>query len=199
VGEPEVGGAVGGAVAGAAGRTGAWQPADWTAVLRARRRGLVLTAVGLPVALAGLLAVLSAVQRALPTTYGWVLLGVAVAAGIAELWPLRNAGGRRQWAERTREDVLLRHALAAHESVGAERRDAVSRRAETHRSLGTVAPFGYALLVLLVAYLLLQNTATPVAVVGTVLAAVLAAVAVRLSLRRAAAARRWLADPLPPD
>jgi hypothetical protein len=36
-------------------------------------------------------------------------------------------------------------------------------------------------------------------VVGTVLAVALAAVAVRSSRRRGAAARRWLADPLPPD
>jgi TRAP-type mannitol/chloroaromatic compound transport system permease large subunit len=95
--------------------------------------------------------------------------------------------------------VLVSHALTAHESVGADRREQVTRRAQAQRSLASVAPLGYVLLVLLVAYLLVENTATLVAVVGTVLAAALAAVAVRLSLRRGAAARRWLADPLPPD
>jgi hypothetical protein len=191
VGEPEVDGGVVRADADG------WEPADWTAVLRARRRGLVLTAVALPVALAVLLAVLSVVQRALPTTYGWVLFGIAVAVAAVQLWPLGTADGRRQWDERSREDVLIGHALRAHESVGVERRDAVTRRAEAHSSLGTVAPLGYVLLVLLVAYLLFENTATVVAVVGTVLAAALAAVGARLASRRAAAARRWLADPLP--
>jgi hypothetical protein len=193
VGEPEVDG---GRVRADAGD--GWEPADWSAVLRARRRGLVLTAVGLPLLVAVLLVVLSVAQRALPTTYGWVLLGVAVVIGGLQLAPLRTAEGRAGWAERTREDVLLAHALGAHESVGADRRDAVTRRAEAHRSLAAVAPLGYVVLVLLVAFLLFRNTATVVAVVGTVLAALLAAVAVRLSLRRGAAARRWLADPLPP-
>jgi hypothetical protein len=128
-----------------------------------------------------------------------VLLGLAVLLGVVQLAPLRTAEGRRRWEERTREDLLLAHALRAHEGVGAERRDAVTRRAESERSLAVVAPLGYALLVLLVGYLLVQHTGTLVAVVGTVLAVVLAALAVRASRRRGAAARRWLADPLPPD
>jgi uncharacterized membrane protein (GlpM family) len=196
VAEPEVGAA---AVGVGAGTAGGWEPADWAAVLRRRRRGLVLTAVGLPVALAVLLAVLSVVQRALPTTYGWVLLGLAVVVGAVELWPLRTSAGRREWDARARADVLVTHALTAHDSVGADRRELVTRRAQAQRSLASVAPLGYVLLVLLVAYLLFENTATPVAVVGTVLAVALAAVAVRSSRRRGAAARRWLADPLPPD
>jgi hypothetical protein len=85
-------------------------------------------------------------------------------------------------------------------SVGADARDAVSERARTRISLAGAAVVGYPLFFLLVAFLLFNDGDLPgvAAPLGTLAAAALCAWALVGSRRRAAEARRWLADPQPP-
>jgi len=178
-----------------------WAPADWAAVLRRRRLAAAGGAVVLVAAVAGLVAGLSVLHSAPPTVAAWVLVGVAVLLALAILAPLLTPERRSRWEKRQRWAVLADHALAAHVSIGADARDAVSERARTRISLAGAAVLGYPLLFLLVSFLLWNDgdLPGPAVPVGALIAAGLCGWALVCSRRRAAAARRWLADPQPPE
>lgn len=168
--------------------------------LQRRRRGMVLTALGVLVGYAALIVVLSLVQSAPPTRYAWVLLGVVVVLVAVYLWPLRSAAARTVWADRGRRQGRIDAALHDHVSIGREERDEVTAQAEARRSLTTAAYLGYPLLVVFVAFLLFNADAVTgvAALLGTLVALALCGLALLRSRRRAAEARRWLDDPLPP-
>ena len=178
-----------------------WEPADWAAILRRRRLAVAGGAVVLVAAVAALVVLLSVLHSAPPTIAAWVLIGVAVLVALGILAPLLTAARRSSWAQRQRWAVLADHALAAHVSIGADARDAVSDRARTRISLAGAAVLGYPLLFLLVAFLLWNDgdLPGPAVLAGVLVAAVLCGWALVASRRRAAEARRWLADPLPPE
>jgi 4-amino-4-deoxy-L-arabinose transferase-like glycosyltransferase len=168
--------------------------------LQRRRRGMVLTALGVLVGYAALIVVLSLVQSAPPTRYAWVLLGVVVVLVAVYLWPLRSAAARTVWADRGRRQGRIDAALHDHVSIGREERDEVTAQAEARRSLTTAPYLGYPLLVVFVAFLLFNADAVTgvAALLGTLVALALCGLALLRSRRRAAEARRWLDDPLPP-
>jgi amino acid transporter len=169
--------------------------------LRRRRRGMVLTGVGVLAAYVVLVVVLSLVNSAPPTQYAWVLLGVVVVLVVAFLWPLRTPASRADWADRARRQARIDAALRAHASIGEDERDAVTAQATARRSLTTAGYLGYPLLALFVAFLLFNSGSLPglAALLGTVVVVVLCALALVRSRRRADEARRWLAEPLPPE
>lgn len=178
-----------------------WEPADWAAVLRRRRLSVAGGAAALVAGVAALVVLLSVLHSAPPTIAAWVLVAVAVVLALAILAPLLTAGRRARWEERQRWAVLADHALAAHVSIGADARDAVSERARTRISLAGAAVVGYPLLLLLVAFLLWNDGDLPglAVLAGVLIAVVLCGWALVASRRRAAEARRWLADPRPPE
>ena len=171
------------------------------AQVRCRRSGLVLIAVGVVLAYAAFVVVLSLVARAWPTVYAWVLFAVVLVLAAAFLWPLRNAAGRAAWDERTRRLIRVDLALREHVSLGEDERDDVTAAAQHRRQLAGPAWFGYPLLALFVAYLLFNSQAVSalVAGVGTLAAVVLCGLALLRSHRRDVEAKRWLAEPLPPE
>jgi hypothetical protein len=183
------------------------QPAaavDDAAVERAlgrRHRGMLLTALGVLAAYAALVVVLSLVQSAPPTRYAWILLGIVVVLCALYLWPLRTARTRADWTDRTRRLLRIDAALRAHVSLGAEERDEVTAQADARRSLATAAHLGYPLLAVVVAFVLYNahSLSGLAAWLGTVVVVVLCGLALLRSRRRAAEARRWLAEPLPPE
>ena len=171
------------------------------AEVRRRRRGLVLGAVVVVLGYLVFVGILSLVSQAPPTIYAWVLLGVVLVAAAALLWPLRTPAGRAAWDERTGRLVRSDAALRDHVSIGEDERDDVTASAQHRRQLTGLAWFGYPLLVLFVAYLLFNSDAvsTLVAWIGTLAAVVLCGLGLLRSRRRDQEAKRWLADPLPPD
>jgi hypothetical protein len=170
-------------------------------VLRRRRRGMVLTGLGVLAGYVVLLVGLSVVNSAPPTRYAWVLLGIVVVLVGLFLWPLRTAASRAGWADRGRRQARIDAALRAHAGIGEEDRDEVTAQATARRSLTTAAHLGYPLLALFVAFLLFNSGSLPTlaALLGTVVVVVLCALALVRSRRQAEEARRWLADPLPPE
>jgi hypothetical protein len=185
----------------AAEQPGLGDDARWTRAVRRRRRALVATCAAVLVVYGAFVVVLSLVQQARPTVYAWVLLGVVLVVAGVSLWPLRNAAERTRWEERTRQQLRIDHALHAHVSIGADDRDAVTAAAENRSSLSGAAHLGYALLALFVAFLLFNSRTINglVALLGTLAVLALCALGLRASRRRAAEARRWLAEPLPPE
>ena len=169
--------------------------------VRRRRRALVLGAVGVVLAYVLFLAAVSLVWRAWPTLYAWVLLAVVLVLAGASLWPLRTPEGRAAWDERTGRLVRIDAALRDHVSLGEDDRDDVTAAAQHRRQLAGPAWFGYPLLVLFVAFLLFNSDAISslVAWVGTLAAVVLCGLGLLRSHRRDVEAKRWLAEPLPPE
>jgi cell division protein FtsW (lipid II flippase) len=174
---------------------------DVATQVRRRRRGLVLGAVGVVLAYVAFLAVLSLVSRAWPTAYAWVLLAVVLVLAVGSLWPLRSPAGRAAWDERTGRLVRIEAALRGHTSIGGDERDDVTAAAQQRRQLAGPAWFGYPLLALFVAFLLADSDtiSTLVAWVGTLAAVVLCGLGLLRSRRRDREAKRWLAEPPPPD
>ena len=171
------------------------------AQVRRRRRALVLGAVGVVLAYVLFVTALSLVWRAWPTLYAWVLLAVVLVLATASLWPLRTSEGRVAWDERTGRLVRIDAALRDHVSLGEDDRDDVTAAAQHRRQLAGPAWFGYPLLVLFVAFLLFNSDAISslVAWVGTLAAVVLCGLGLLRSHRRDVEAKRWLAEPLPPE
>lgn len=172
-----------------------------TAQVRRRRRALVLGAVGVVLAYALFVVAVSLVWRAWPTAYAWVLLAVVLVLAAVSLWPLRTPEGRAAWDERTGRLVRIDAALRDHVSIGEDERDDVTAAAQHRRQLAGPAWFGYPLLVLFVAFLLFNSDtiSSPVAWVGTLAAVVLCGLGLLRSHRRDVEAKRWLAQPLPPE
>jgi MFS family permease len=170
------------------------------ALVRRRRRALVVMSLGLVAVVAIFLAALSVVEQAPPTLFAWILLGLVVVLAVGSLWPLRGAESRARWDERTRRLVRVETALRQHVSIGEEDRDAVTAAAQGRRSMAGAAWFGYPLLAVFVAFLLFNSTLPwPAALVFTLLAVVLCALGLLHARRRDREARRWLAEPLPPE
>jgi hypothetical protein len=169
---------------------------DVAAQVRARRRALVLGAVGLVVAYVAFLVVLSVVAGAWPTSYAWVLLVVVLVLAGAWLWPLRNPAARAAWDERTGRLVRIDAALRDGLSAGEDERDDVTAGARHRRQLTGLAWFGYPLLAVFVTFLLFNSDAiaAPVAWIGTLAAVVLCGLGLMRSYRRDVEAKRWLAQ-----
>jgi predicted tellurium resistance membrane protein TerC len=171
------------------------------AQVRRRRRALVLGAIGVVLGYVVFVGVLSLVWRAWPTVYAWVLLAVVLVLAAGTLWPLRTPEGRAAWDERAGRLVRIDAALRDHLGIGEDERDDVTAAAQHRRQLAGPARFGYPLLVLFVAFLLFNSDAvsTLVAWVGTLAAVVLCGLGLLRSYRRDVEAKRWLAEPLPPE
>lgn len=189
-----------------AGDVGAQQPAEPTsegvaAQVRRRRRALVLGALGVVLGYVAFVAVLSLVWRAWPTVYAWVLLAVVLVFAGASLWPLRTPQGRAAWDERAGRLVRIDAALRDHVSIGEDERDDVTAAAQHRRQLAGPAWIGYPLLVLFVAFLLFNSGSVSALVgwIGTLAAVVLCGLGLLRSHRRDVEAKRWLAQPLPPE
>jgi peptidoglycan/LPS O-acetylase OafA/YrhL len=177
------------------------QEAAWARAVRGRRRALVLTSLGVLGGYALFVVLLSLVQHAPPTWYAWVLLAVVLVLVAGSVWPLRSSGARAAWSGRTHRQIRIETALRNHVSIGEADRDEVTAEAESRRSLAASALVGYPLLALFVAFLLLNSGSIPGigVLLGTIAVVLLCALALRRSRRRAAEARRWLAEPLPPE
>lgn len=176
-------------------------PEAVAAQVRRRRRALVLGAVGVVLAYVAFVVALSLVWRAWPTRYAWVLLAVVLVLAAVSLWPLHMPEGRAAWDERTGRLVRIDAALRDHVSLGEDERDDVTAAARHRRQLAGPAWFGYPLLVLFVAFLLFNSDSVAVLVawVGTLAAVVLCGLGLLRSYRRDVEAKRWLAEPLPPE
>jgi hypothetical protein len=174
---------------------------DWAALVRRRRRALVGTWLGITGAYAALMVILSLTAGAWPTRYAWALLVVLLIGLVVSLWPLLSGARRARWTDRALDAVRIEHALQRHVSVGADYRDAVTEHAGNQASLAGAAILGYPLLFLLLAFLLFNDGDIPGlwALLGTLVAAALCGWALLASRRRGARARRWLAEPLPPE
>ena len=177
-----------------------WEPDDWAAILRRRRRldwlsagGLVLAAVLFPI-------VRLVLDRSLDLSF-WVFLAI-VLINAWETWQRhRTEEGRVRWERETGQKVRLGHALREHVSIGRDERDVVTARARAINRWAPAHVVGWPLLAVLTLVGIdadggQYRDARLVFGVGVSL---LCAILVFRAATRVRRARRWLADPLPRD
>jgi hypothetical protein len=177
---------------------GGWEPADWSACLRSRRRRQLATVVGL-VLLVGVVApVLRLIVLGRPPSLSyWFWVSFTLIFVVETVYSFVSASGRVQWERETRRNVRVSHALRHHVGIGAADRALVTERAQSIDTWSKVAFVGWPLVaVVFVAGMLDDQGPTMPLVVPVVLACILL---VARAVRRARRARRWLAHPLPRD
>ncbi len=177
----------------------AWEPADWSAVLRRRRRNeLAWLVVGVAVVITGVIG--RAVLQRSPSIWA-IVIAVAVALTVVQVAVSRyTARGSDAWEREARRACLVRHALRHHVSVGAADREHVTVSARRRR-------FWIPVLVVAVALSLVPGLLA-VSDEGVTRADVIFLVAwataicswpLWLCFRTWRDAVRWLVDPLPRD
>jgi hypothetical protein len=174
-----------------------WEPPEWAAVLRSRRRRQTAVAAGM-VALFGVVhPVLRLVvqDRPLGLMY-WVWLLIAVICVVEAVLSRVTAEGRAEWERDTRRDVRISHALRHHVGIGAADRSLVTERARTMNTWSQVAFVGWPLLAVVFVGRSLEVDALTFLIVPVI---VLCLLLVARAAQRFRRARRWLADPLPRD
>jgi hypothetical protein len=172
-----------------------WEPADWDAVLRRRRRAQWSQA-GVLLLLAVVIGPLVRFLMDRPTRVSWVWLGLAlVVAGVA-WWSQFTRRGRAAWLEEAGQEIRIEHALRHHVSIGAADRELVTARAEKIARWAWAALIGWPLLVALCATILVISADGIAARIAFGLVGVLVCGGlVRAERRRMRWAQRWLADP----
>ncbi len=177
------------------------EPPDWEATLPKRRR-VVVAETWLFIALwsAGPF-VWAAFDDRPPRLMALVVAAMWTSLLLYQLYRMSTPSGRRQWAEKTKEEIRVEHALRHHVSIGEADRELVTERADEIDSWALAHFVGWPLL----AVLAIAATVNDPTVSGAEkivfglfgLFGLFCAAKLLLACRRVREARRWLDDPLP--
>lgn len=175
-----------------------WEPADWTDVLRRKRRSQLAGTATMVLLFFVVTPLLrwTVTDRPLGWTYWlYVVVTLIIVGETVHSWV--SAEGRASWERDARQQVRVEHAWRHHVGIGAEDRARVTERARAVNTVSKVAFVGWPLLAGVLVAGILQDPELPTWPAVPVIAAGLLLVA--RSVRRRGRARRWLADPLPRD
>ena len=175
-----------------------WEPADWDATLRKRRR-VAVAKTWLLIALCwAILFVWAALDDRPPRLLSLVIAALWTSLLLYELYRMSTPDGRRQWAEKTVEEIRVRYALRCHVSIGAADRELVTGRANEIDSWALAHFVGWPMAAVVVGAATASDPTLSTADQILAWLIVLFCVAqLLLACRRVREARRWLDDPLP--
>ncbi len=177
-----------------------WEPPDWDATLRKRRRA-EWRQIGFVIAVVGLLPFVEALALDRPLrVWSWFALAMGLLWAAQVWWLHFTVRGRARWEPPTRRDVRVEHALRHHVSIGAADRELVTERAESIDTWAWAHFVGWPVLAA-VALLVANDDSLRGLEKWPLSLGVLAVCAWYFwdTRRRLQWALRWLDDPLPRD
>lgn len=174
-----------------------WEPADWDAMLRKRRRDFVADTWLFIALLWGAPFAGAALENRPPRLVVLVVVALWTSLLLYQLHRTSTPSGRRQWAETTKEEIRVERALRHHVSIGAADREFVTERADAIDSWAPAHFVGWPLLAVLAIAAIVDPTVSGSDRIVFWLFVLFSVVQLLLACRRVREARRWLDDPLP--
>ncbi len=175
-----------------------WAPADWDATLRKRRRVVVAETWLFIVVWWAAPFAWAAFENRPPRLLALVVAALWTALLLYQLYRMSTSSGRRQWAEKTVEEIRVEHALRHHVSIGEADRELVTERADEVDSWALAHFVGWPLAAVVgIAAIVSDPTISGAEEIVVGLLVLLFVAQLLLACRRVREARRWLDDPLP--